>query len=174
LSHDTTPCPRGGGTLDLLVSHIHDVRRAPPVGVPRIRDEMIDRLVRAIVESNDLAKQASGKAEKGQGGVPTKAHWYRFMGYEVRVLDSVYRNVEVSELNEPLRAWRMNRTSQRPSLYPIIDKLEQTAPGSDYMLQGTQFDFLEDRRYLAGTERYQAPVALLRAPRRAPLWSTRL
>jgi hypothetical protein len=33
LSLDATPSPRGGGTLNLLASHIHDVRRAPPAGM---------------------------------------------------------------------------------------------------------------------------------------------
>jgi hypothetical protein len=70
--------------------------------VPKICDEVINRLVRAIVESNGLAKEASEKAKKGQGGVSAKAHSYRPKGYQVQVLASVRRNVEVSELNHPM------------------------------------------------------------------------
>jgi hypothetical protein len=105
----TSPTPSlwGGGTPDRLVEHIHAARLLAEsvwiaADVPKIRDEMIDRLVRAIVEANELAKESPNKPEKGAGGVAPKAHWYRLFGYLVQVLDSLCSNAEVSEVNERL------------------------------------------------------------------------
>ena len=88
---NSTPSPWGGGSPDRLVEHIHAARLLSvsvwvAADVPKIRDEMIDRLVKAIAEANELAKEAPNKPEKGGGGVAPKAHWYRLFGYLVQVL----------------------------------------------------------------------------------------
>jgi hypothetical protein len=64
--------------------------------VPKIRDEMIDTLIKAITEANMIARQAPESADKGTGGVPPKARWYQPVGYVVQVLDGVCKNVELS------------------------------------------------------------------------------
>jgi hypothetical protein len=98
----TRPPPYGEGVPSTSWSRIFTVtgRLLQPVwvaaDVPTIRDEMIDRLLRAIVESTDLAKEASGKAEKGQGAVSTKAHSCRLVAYVAYVPDWVRENVEFS------------------------------------------------------------------------------
>jgi len=109
ISMATNPTPSlwGGGSLDRLVEHVQAARSLftsvwVATDVPKIRDEMIDRLVKAIVEANELAKGAPNKPEKGGGGVAPKAHWYRLFGYLIQVLDSLCSNVEISEVNERL------------------------------------------------------------------------
>jgi hypothetical protein len=72
-----TPSPRGGGTLDLLASRIHDVRELlqsvwTAADAPKIRDEMIDTVVKAITEANIIPGQAPESADKGRGGVPLR------------------------------------------------------------------------------------------------------
>ena len=104
---NSTPSPWGGGSADRLVEHVHAARLLfvsvwIAADVPKIRDEMIDRLVRAIVEANELVKEAPSKPEKGGGGVAPKAHWYRLFGYLVQVLGSLCGNVEISDVNERL------------------------------------------------------------------------
>jgi len=69
--------------------------------VPKLRDEVIDKLVGAIHEANEIARQASAEPGKGGGPAP-KARWYQVMGYLVQVLDGVCRNVELSEINARL------------------------------------------------------------------------
>jgi hypothetical protein len=107
LATNPTPSPWGGGSIHRLAEHVHAARMiASSVwiasDIPKIRDEMIDRLVKAIVEANELAKEAPTKPEKGGGGVAPKAHWYRLFGYLIQVLDSLCSNVEISEVNERL------------------------------------------------------------------------
>ena len=107
MATNDTPSLWGGGSLDRLVEHIHAARLMltsvwVAADVPKIRDEMIDRLVKAIIEANELAKEAPTKPEKGGGGVAPKAHWYRLFGYLVQVLDSLCSNVEISQVNERL------------------------------------------------------------------------
>jgi hypothetical protein len=99
--------PYRGGTpccLTQLVRYarmqLESVRVA--ADVPRIRDDMIDTLIKAITEANMIAKLSLDSADKGTGGVPPKARWYQLVGYLVQVLDGVCKNVELSEINERL------------------------------------------------------------------------
>jgi len=100
------PPYRGGtpGSLKQLVRYariqLESVRVA--ADVPRIRDDMIDTLIKAITEANMIAKLSLDSADKGTGGVPPKARWYQLVGYLVQVLDGVCKNVELSEINERL------------------------------------------------------------------------
>jgi hypothetical protein len=70
--------------------------------VPQIRDDLINTLTHAIAETNSIANKADVTAEKGAGGMPSKARWYQLLGYLVQVLDGVCKNVELSEINERL------------------------------------------------------------------------
>ena len=103
---DPHPPYRGGtpGSLKQLVRYariqLESVRVA--ADVPRIRDDMIDTLIKAITEANMIAKLSLDSADKGTGGVPPKARWYQLVGYLVQVLDGVCKNVELSEINERL------------------------------------------------------------------------
>jgi hypothetical protein len=63
---------------------------------------MIEALVKAVNDTEQLAKASTTSSQKGEGGVPQKARWYQLMGYLVQVLDGVMRNVEISEFNERL------------------------------------------------------------------------
>lgn len=102
--------PYRGGTppkTDILETHVHEARELlNSVGiaadVPKIRNDLIDTLVKAIATTNDLANQSSSATEKGAGGVPPKVRWYQLLGYLVQVLDGVCKNVELSEINERL------------------------------------------------------------------------
>ena len=76
--------------------------------VPKIRDDMIDTLIKAIMEADLQAKAAP---EATESGVPPKARWYQLVGYLVQVLDGVCRNVEISELNQ-----RMSRVEKELGL----------------------------------------------------------
>jgi hypothetical protein len=90
--------------VESLVKQARVLIQSVPVAadVPKIRDRMIEILDEALSEANKLAEQASPKPEKGQGGVPSKIHWLRVIGYLSQVLDGVCENVELSELNERL------------------------------------------------------------------------
>lgn len=100
------PPYRGGtpGSLKQLVRYARIQLESVPVAadVPRIRDDMIDTLIKAITEANMIAKLSLDSADKGTGGVPPKARWYQLVGYLVQVLDGVCKNVELSEINERL------------------------------------------------------------------------
>ena len=57
------PLLMGRGASDRLVEHVHAARLLSvfvwiAADVPKIRNEMIDRLVKAIVEANELAREA--------------------------------------------------------------------------------------------------------------------
>jgi len=110
----TPPPPLGGGTPPTALAAVRLCRgfmtRVTVAGsvagskstVPGIREEMIEALVKAVAETEQLAKGSSTTSQKGEGGVPGKARWYQLMGYLVQVLDGVMRNVEISEFNDRL------------------------------------------------------------------------
>jgi len=100
---DTDP-PYRGGTLRDHIRYARNLLESVSIAadVPKIRDEVIDTLVKAIIEANMIARHSPESAEKGTGGVPPKARWYQLVGYLVQVLDGVCKNVELSEINERL------------------------------------------------------------------------
>jgi hypothetical protein len=60
--------------------------------IPRIRDNMIETLIKAIMEADLQAKAAP---EAADGAVPQKARWYQLIGYLVQVLDGEYSDISV-------------------------------------------------------------------------------
>lgn len=83
--------------------------------VPAVRDEMVDKLVAAVREANEIAKQASTEPGK-TGGPSPKSRWYQIVGYLVQVLDGVCKNVELSEINQRLlRVERLLKVAENGS-----------------------------------------------------------
>jgi len=95
-----------GGVPPLLLALVRQTRNlldsvSIAADVPGIRDEMVEKLVAAIREANEIAKEASTESGKA-GGPSPKSRWYQVVGYLVQVLDGVCKNVELSEINERL------------------------------------------------------------------------
>lgn len=100
------PPSRGGTPASLreLTRHARSLVNSVSIAadVPEVREELIETLVKAVREANEIAKVSSTTTEKGSGGMPGKARWYQLVGYLAQVLDSVCKNVELSEINERL------------------------------------------------------------------------
>ena len=93
-----------GGPLRNYILQLHRMLDTVWVAadVPKIRDDMIDTLIKAIMEADLQAKAAP---EATESGVPPKARWYQLVGYLVQVLDGVFKRAPVSLKRAPLWSW---------------------------------------------------------------------
>ncbi|MEM2122922.1 MAG: hypothetical protein QXE79_04715 [Candidatus Bathyarchaeia archaeon] len=66
-----------------------------------IRRRKIQLLEKAIDDVFHQARSMNGAVKKG-GGEPTKARYYRLMGYLIQVLDGVLKNLELDEVKRRL------------------------------------------------------------------------
>ena len=92
------------GLLDDLHPRLFPRRRlrrtiSPEMGV---RSDVVSRLVAAIDNVEELAKDSPKRTRKGAGGIPAKARWYKLMGYLVQVLDGVLKNVDLEKYQEKM------------------------------------------------------------------------
>ncbi len=94
------------------------VRRAWAGGdTPRVRGEVVAKLVDAINEVESLAKSSGRRTRKGQGGVSPKVRWYQLMAYLAQILDGVLRNLDLEKYQEKMG-----------ELEKAVEELQRTAP----------------------------------------------
>ena len=94
-----------------------NMRRAVVRNLSEVRSGVVDKLLSALNETEDLAKKSGRRVAKGAGGVSSKARWYHLMAYIAQTLDLVLRSAELDEINE-----RLSETEK------IIDELQRTTP----------------------------------------------